>query len=97
MLLLRGFRFLLKPTPAQRLFFARSAGCARLIWNTALHLQKQRIEQRLPLLSFEELSALLKPWKHEKPFLKEAPAQALQQRLMDLSRAIDEAIEPKNA
>ena len=97
MKLLRGFRFLLKPTPAQRHFFACSAGCARLVWNTALALQKQRLSQRLPLLSYDELCKLLPLWKKEKPFLKEAPSQALQQRLKDLTKALDEALDTKNA
>ena len=96
MLLLKGFRFLLLPTPAQRHSFACAAGCARLVWNTALALQLQRRQHQQPLLSYKELSPLLKLWKYEKPFLKEAPSQALQQRLMDLSQAIEEARDPKN-
>jgi putative transposase len=96
MLLLKGFRFLMLPTPAQHHFFACSAGCGRLVWNLALHLQKQRLHAHLPLLSYEELSPFLKLWKLEKAFLKEAPSQALQQRLMDLSQALDEALEPSN-
>jgi putative transposase len=96
MLLRRGFCFLLQPTPIQRHFFACSAGCARLVWNTALALQKQRLADALPLLKYQELSPLLKLWKSEKPFLKEAPSQTFQQKLMDLSRAIDEARDPSN-
>jgi putative transposase len=97
MLLLKGFRFLLLPTPVQRHSFACAAGCARLVWNTALALQLQRRQHQQPLLSYRELSPLLKLWKHEKPFLKQAPSQALQQRLMDLSQAIEEARDPKNS
>jgi hypothetical protein len=83
-------------TPAQRHSFACAAGCTRLVWNTALALQLQRRQHQQPLLSYRELSLLLKLWKHEKPFLKEAPSQALQQRLIDLSQAIEEARDPKN-
>jgi putative transposase len=96
MLLLRGFRFLLLPTQAQRHFFAGAAGCARLVWNTALDFQKQRAAQQLPNLSYEDLCDLLKLWKHEKAFLKEAPSQALQQRLKDFSQALEEAKDPSN-
>ena len=95
-LLLRGFRFLLKPTPTQRRSFACSAGCARLVWNTALALQQQRRVDKLPLLSYNELCKLLPLWKKEKPFLKDAPSQALQQRLKDLSQALSEALDAKN-
>jgi len=96
MLLLKGFRFLLLPTPAQLHYFACSAGCTRLVWNLALDLQKQRLQRALPVLSYEDLSPLLKLWKQERPFLKEAPSQALQQRLMDLSHALSEAKDPSN-
>jgi putative transposase len=42
------------------------------------------------------MAALLLAWKEEHPFLKEAPSQALQQRLMDLDKALHEALDPRN-
>jgi putative transposase len=97
MLLLKGLRFLLLPTTTQLRFFACSAGCARLVWNMALNLQKQRLSAKQPTLSYQDLCDLLPLWKREKPFLAEAPSQALQQRLKDLSQAIQEALDPTNA
>ena len=78
MLIRMGFSFQLLPSDFERHFFACAAGCSRLVWNLALNLQKERLDQQLYTLSFEELCDVLKLWKDERPFLSEVHSQPLQ-------------------
>ena len=96
MLIRMGFSFQLLPSDFERHFFVCAAGCSRLVWNLALNLQKERLDQQLYTLSFEELCDVLKLWKDERPFLSEVHSQPLQQRLRDLSKALKEALDPEN-
>ncbi|MCL6576524.1 helix-turn-helix domain-containing protein, partial [Kyrpidia sp.] len=75
MKILKSFRFRLEPTTEQSQCFTRYRGCARLVWNKALALQKGRLEAGYPLLSYEELARLLTLWRHseEYGFLANAP------------------------
>jgi putative transposase len=68
----------------------------RFLWNKALALQIERLEKKKRILCYEEMAAKLLRWKKHYPFLKEVPSQALQQRLMDLDKALREAFDPKN-
>jgi putative transposase len=74
----------------------RFAGCCRLIWNTALAFQKERLDAGKHILPYEELTGKLVSWKKQYPFLKEVSSQALQQRLKDLDKALREAFDPTN-
>ncbi|HSA78013.1 MAG TPA: helix-turn-helix domain-containing protein [Nitrospirota bacterium] len=82
--------------PGEDAALNRFAGCCRFVWNKALSLQKDRLDSKKRILSYPEMAALLLAWKEEHPFLKEAPSQALQQRLMDLDKAFHEAFDPRN-
>ena len=64
-------------------------GCARFTYNKALALQKELYEKEQRKLSYPELARYLVLWKKdaETSFLKEAPAQILQQKLMDLEKS----------
>lgn len=72
------------------------AGCCRFVWNKALALQKERLSKGKYCLSYPEMASVLLKWKRKYPFLKEVPSQALQQRLMDLDKAIREAFDKSN-
>jgi putative transposase len=71
-------------------------GCNRFIWNKALTLQKERLNNTQSCLSYSKLCTLLPVWKKEHPFLAEAPSQTLQQTLKALSNAINEAFDKAN-
>lgn len=89
MIKLKAFKFRLRPTRDQQTFLGQIVGCARYCYNRALKLQMDRHENGLKKLSYPELSKELTIWKkqEESSFLKEVPAQILQQKLMDLDKA----------
>ncbi len=71
-------------------------GHARFVWNKALRLNLDRLAQGLPIVRYNDLCGLLRLWKQseEYGFLAEANAQALQQKLRDLDRALTDAFDP---
>jgi len=69
------------------------AGCCRFVWNKALALQKQRLDEGKFCLSYAQMTPLLVKWKKKYPFLKVVPSQSLQQCLKDLDRAIRDALD----
>ena len=73
------------------------AGCCRFVWNKALALQKERFDAGERTLGYNKLALLLPSWKTDHPFLNEAPSQALQQVLMNLDRAVKDALRPEAA
>lgn len=97
MILRKAFKFRLREKhPGEYGIFHRFAGCCRFVWNKALALQIERLDKGKRCLSYPEMAEMLVQWKKKHPFLKEAPSQALQQRLMDLDRAIKDAFDPKS-
>src|SRR5204863_429738 len=82
----QAFRFRLMPNGEQQRQMRRFAGCARYVYNKALALKKERYEKKEQLTRFQ-LDKLLVQWKQETPWLREAPAHALQQAILDLDRA----------
>lgn len=97
MVLRKAFKFKLRlKDAAEAAPFYRFAGSCRFLWNKALALQIERWEKKKRLLSYAEMATKLLRWKKQYPFLQEVPSQALQQRLMDLDKALREAFDPKN-
>ena len=89
MLVRQGFKYRLEPTGAQLEKLERTASICRYLWNSALALQRHRLERRGRILSYEDLASELRTAKHTEglEFLKKAHSQAEQQKLMDLSDA----------
>ncbi|MGK7875394.1 MAG: RNA-guided endonuclease InsQ/TnpB family protein [Xenococcaceae cyanobacterium] len=98
MILRQAFKFRLEPKARERQLFAQFAGCCRLVWNKALAIQKELLEEGELCLSYSKLAAELKDWKHEEglTFLGECHSQPLQQTLMNLDRALKEAFNKTN-
>lgn len=94
----KAFKFQLKTNDAQALELRRFGGCCRFVWNKALALQKERLEQKQGCLNYSKLAALLVEWKKDQAtaFLSEAPSQPLQQTLKNLDKALREAFDKKN-
>jgi putative transposase len=93
MIIRRGFRFRLKVDNMLHRRLIGIAGCCRFVWNKALALNLGRLAGHVPILRYAELCRMLVLWKQsdEFGFLKDAPSQALQQKLRDLDRAFGEA------
>lgn len=87
--ILKAYRFRLKTTVTQEEVLRQYTGCARFVYNQALSIQIERYKQGLKKLSYPEMAKELVNWKKIEgtSFLKSAPAQILQQKLMDLDRA----------
>ena len=97
MVILKAFKFKLRlHLKEDKTLFHKFAGCGRFVWNKALALQKERLDAGEFCLSGFDIINMLPAWKKEFPFLAEAPSQALQQRLMDLNQAIQEAFDKTN-
>jgi putative transposase len=90
MIIRKGYKYRLKTKPEHERLFSIFSGHCRFIWNKALGLQMGRIENRLPVISYNDLAGLLKLWKRsdEYGFLREAHSQVEQQTLKDLDRAM---------
>jgi putative transposase len=97
MLIRKAFLFRLRFKPSDDVTKLRQySGCCRFVWNKALALQKKRLDRGKYCLSYPEMATELLKWKKKYPFLKEVPSQTLQQRLMDLDRAIRDAFDKSN-
>jgi len=42
----QAYKFRLVPKPQQRLSMAQTAGCARLVWNEGLSIEKKALESK---------------------------------------------------
>ena len=62
----------------ERLLFQFS-GCNRFVWNRALALQKESLDQEKKIFPYGHLASCLVQWKkdEETKFLKTAPSQSL--------------------
>ena len=96
MIIRKGYKFRLNTSPAMESLLRPFAGCNRFLWNKSLALQKERLDNKKRCLSYSRLCNLLPTWKKEHPFLADAPSQALQQTLRDLSRALSETFDKSN-
>ena len=86
---LQAFKYELRPNGSQIHLMRKFAGSSRYVYNHALELQQERYKEGKKHLSYADLCRELTTWRHddETPWLEEAPAQALQQKLKDLDRA----------
>jgi putative transposase len=89
MLRLQAYKYELMPKGDQQRAMRRFAGSCRFVFNKALALQKARHEQSEKKLDYAGLCKLLTEWRNgpETPWLRDTPAQPLQQSLKDLERA----------
>ena len=86
---IRGFKYRIYPTSAQRLELAQTFGCTRYVYNWALALRTNSYYQDNVSLSYTDTSNALTKLKKdpEKPWLKQVSAVPLQQGLRHLNTA----------
>ena len=91
----QGFQFRVEPTAEQRLGMERTAGVVRFIWNSALALQKYRLDKHLRILNYAELCRELSAARNdlELSFLAEIHSKPQQQVLKDLGKAFRACLE----
>ena len=87
MIIRKAFKFRLNTSGAIEADLLQYAGNCRWLWNKALGINLHRLENKQPLLWYDELDWFSKLWKKsdEYGFLKLSPAQTLQQTLKQLA------------
>ena len=63
MLIRKSYKYRLKTKPLHELKLRQAAGCSRFVWNRALALQKERLDNKQLCLSYNNLAELLVEWK----------------------------------
>ncbi len=89
MKILKAYKFRLKTNSETEPILWRIAGHCRHVWNYFWAMNQGRLEQKYRILDYYEMDHWSKWLKasDEYGFLKEVPAQVLQQKLKDLDRA----------
>ena len=86
----KAFKFRLKVNAETDQKLKNYTGGCRFVWNKALALNLERLNQKQPILRYDALDFWSKLWKQsdEYGFLKDLPSQVLQQKLMDLGQTL---------
>ena len=97
MIIRKAYKFRFRTNSKNEELMFQFSGCNRFVWNKALALQKESLDQSRKTLSYNYLAACLVQWKKDDDtaFLKTAPSQALQQTLKALDRALKDAFDKK--
>lgn len=97
MIIRKAYKFKLKTTREIEEKFSQFSGCCRFVWNKSLTLNLRRLEEKQPMMWYQELSFWLKFWKNtdEHSFLKDCHSQVLQQTLKNLEKAFKDAFDKK--
>jgi len=83
--MLKAYKYRIYPNQNQKVFFAKSFGCCRFIFNKALEYKKSSYESSKTNISLNTLnSSWLKEQKSNLPWLSEINSQALQQSIKHL-------------
>lgn len=83
---LQAFKFQIEPNGEQIRAMRKYAGNARKVWNLALDRQQSNHSAGEKFTNAFGMNNWLPSWKLEFPFLRESPAQTLQQVMDDLAR-----------
>ena len=83
----KAFKFRLYPTKEQEVFFERSVGCARFVYNKLLEASIAEYQSSGKFILGFSLTNKLVELKKEFPWLKEVNSQSLQQASMNLATA----------
>lgn len=87
--MLKAYKYRLKPTKEQRIFFEKSFGCVRFIYNWALAKRIEAYQSEGKRINAVDLCKMLTDLKKEEgmEWLKEVNNQSLQQSIRDLDSA----------
>ena len=98
MKLIKAYKFRIKPSSNQLIKLERFAGCCRFVWNKILKMSLDRLNDKKPIIRYQEASFWNTLWKSSKEygFLKECYSSALQQKLMDLNKAFRDVLLTKS-
>ena len=85
----RGYKFQVLPTEEQKVFFAKSFGCSRFVFNRFLNARKEYYLKNGKGIGYNDTAKLLTELKEQKntEWLNEVNSQSLQQSLRQLDVA----------
>lgn len=92
----KAFKFRLYPTQEQEVFFEKSAGCARFVYNKLLESNIKEYQSTGKFIFGFSLTNKLVELKKEFPWLKEVNSQSLQQSSMNLATAFKNRFSKKH-
>ncbi|WP_198262607.1 RNA-guided endonuclease InsQ/TnpB family protein [sulfur-oxidizing endosymbiont of Gigantopelta aegis] len=97
MIIRKAYKYRLNTNAETEQLMSQYAGNCRYLWNKALRLNLYHLENKQPMLWYQELDWFSKLWKKSDQygFLKLSPAQTLQQTLKQLERAFKDAFDKK--
>lgn len=102
MIIQKAYKYQLKPSKSCQQDIenklANFAGCRRFVWNKALALQKEKLDNKEYIFKYTELASQLVLWKkqEETKFLANCHSQILQQTLKQLDVALRNAFSKKS-
>lgn len=87
--MIKTYKYRLKPNKEQRIFFEKSFGCARYVYNWCLNLRIEAYETRGEKLGWVDICNMLSSLKKqsETSWLLEVPAQSLQSSIRNVDAA----------
>ena len=88
MLVQKSYQYELIPNGEQVRKLKQFCGCCRFVFNKGLEEVKKYYDTTGHFLNYIQLAAFLPKWKQDADWLKECNAQALQQSMKNLSRAL---------
>ena len=88
MLIQKSYQYELIPNGEQVRKLKQFCGCCRFVFNRGLEEVKKYYETTGHFLNYVQLAAFLPKWKQDADWLKDCNAQALQQSMKNLSRAL---------
>jgi putative transposase len=93
----QGYKFRLEPKAKHLDHLTQCLGANRFVWNKLLGMNLYRLRNGLPILWYQEMAWFITLWKgsDDYAFLRDAPAQSLQQTANALDRAFRDAFDKK--
>lgn len=88
MIVRKGMKYRVYPTPEQEAYLPCISGCVRLVFNLALE-QREMFSRRGRSFRYEGQRAELKELKEHAEFLRDVPHHCLQEALVDLQTGFD--------
>lgn len=87
--MIKAYKYKLKPNENQKIFFEKSFGCTRFVYNWALSKRIEAYQQEKKRLSYVDLCKLLTSLKKEedKIWLNEVSNECLQQSIRNMDSA----------
>ena len=96
---MQAYQFQLLPKNKHLSHINASLGANRFVWNKLLAMNLYRLEQKMPLMWYQEMAWTIAFWKQSEDygFLNQAPSQSLQQTAKALDRAFRDAFDKRQA